>query len=156
MKVRQLNEIHGQRTLVAIFEAGDEVMEGLEACAREHGLSAASFTGIGAFSDVTLGYFDLEKRDYLRIPMNEQVELLSLTGNVALAGGEPKIHAHVVVGRRDGTAHGGHLLGGHVQPTLELVITEAARHLRRTVDPATGLPLIDLDRSSPSDRNARG
>ncbi|HEX4156272.1 MAG TPA: PPC domain-containing DNA-binding protein [Acidobacteriaceae bacterium] len=42
--------------------------------------------------------------------LKEQVELLSLSGDEAVKDGEPQVHAHVVVGRRDGTAHGGHLL----------------------------------------------
>lgn len=148
MQSRLLNDTHGIRTFVLVFDTGDEVLTGLRACAREHRLTSASFTGIGAFRTVTLGYFDLAQQDYLRIPLDEQVEVLSLTGNVALAEpeGEPKVHAHVVVGRRDGTAHGGHLLEAHVRPTLELVLTDAEPHLRRTVDPATGLALIDLNR----------
>jgi predicted DNA-binding protein with PD1-like motif len=109
---------------------------------RDSRTSAASFTGIGAFSRVTLGYFDLETRDYLRISIEEQVEVLSLAGNVALAGREPKLHAHVVVGKRDGTAHGGHLLDARVRPTLEVVAVESPGHLRRHMDEATGLPLL--------------
>jgi predicted DNA-binding protein with PD1-like motif len=61
---------------------------------------------------------------------------------VALADGEPKIHAHVVVGRRDGTALGGHLLDARVRPTLEVVLVETPATLRRTIDKTTGLPLL--------------
>jgi predicted DNA-binding protein with PD1-like motif len=77
--------------------------------------------------------------------LEEQVEVLALTGNVALAKGQPKVHAHVVVGMRDGTAHGGHLIEATVRPTLEVVLVESAPHLRRSMDEATGLALIDLD-----------
>jgi uncharacterized protein len=55
------------------------------------------------------------------------------------------VHAHVVLGRSDGTAYGGHLLAAHVWPTLEVVVTEEPRHLRRTIDAQTGLALIDLE-----------
>jgi predicted DNA-binding protein with PD1-like motif len=54
------------------------------------------------------------------------------------------LHAHVVVGKRDGTAHGGHFLNGRVWPTLEMVVTETPAHLRRRKDDETSLPLIDL------------
>jgi predicted DNA-binding protein with PD1-like motif len=147
MKERLLSEVAGQRTYAAVFAAGDDVMTGLLALADREALSAASFTAIGAFQQVTLGYFDLERRDYDRIRLREQVEVLSLTGNIALSAGGRKVHAHVVVGRRDGTAHGGHLLEATVRPTLEVVVTESPVHLRRTSDPATGLALLDLDRS---------
>ena len=133
-----------QRTFVMVFDHGDEVLENLLAFAKEHRLSAAEFTGIGAFSDAVLGYFDWQKKDYERIPVDEQVEVLNLTGNIALADGEPKLHPHVVVGKADGTAHGGHLLEAHVRPTLEVIITESPAHLQRRSDPETGLALIRL------------
>jgi uncharacterized protein len=91
-----------------------------------------------------LGWFDRERKDYDRIPIGEQVEVLSLAGDVALDRGEPKVHAHVVVGKRDGTAHGGHLLRASVWPTLEVVLAESPAELRKSHDPETGLALIDL------------
>jgi hypothetical protein len=62
---------------------------------------------------------------------------------VALDGEEPKVHAHVVVGLSDGAARGGHLIAGRVWPTLEVVLVESPRHLRKRHDPETGLALID-------------
>jgi predicted DNA-binding protein with PD1-like motif len=136
----------GTRRWIVVFDTGDEAMELLTELARELDLSAASFTGIGAFSDVELGYFDWEAKDYLPIRLDEQVEVLALTGDVALDEGKPAVHAHVVVGRRDGSAAGGHLLSGHVRPTLELVLTEAPAELKKSYDREAGLTLIDLDR----------
>lgn len=92
-----------------------------------------------------MGFFESERKDYKKIPINEQVEVMSLIGNITLdEGGEPKVHAHVVVGRRDGTAHGGHLLEAHVQPTLEVILVESPTRLRRKMNAEVGLPLIDL------------
>ncbi len=48
---------------------------------------------------------------------------------------------------RDGSTVGGHLLEGHVRPTLELTLIEPPAHLRKRKDPETGLALIDLERS---------
>jgi predicted DNA-binding protein with PD1-like motif len=112
--------------------------------ATEQGLGGSHFTAIGAFRDVTLAYFDWEKKEYQKIPIHEQVEVLTLAGDIALKDGEPKVHAHVVIGKSDGTAHGGHLIEAHVRPTLELVLTEAPKHLQRRHDPETGLALIQL------------
>ncbi len=133
----------GGRTLAVVFDKGEEVAAGLVEIAREHNLTAASFTAIGALSNVTLGYFDRERMECKKIPIKEQVEALSLTGDIALSDGRPKAHAHVVVGKSDGTAHGGHLLEAHVWPTLEMVITESPRYLERKIDQASGMALID-------------
>jgi len=137
---------------VLVFETGDEAVEGLTSFAREQRLSAAQLTGIGAFSDVVLGYFDWTKKDYERIPLREQVEVLSLIGDVALDGDEPAVHAHVVVGCPDGSARGGHLLSGQVRPTLEVVLSEAPAHLRKRYDPESGLALIAPEEADAAQR----
>ena len=141
MKAKQLQE--GRYVLV--FDKGEEAIAGLTAFARGHGLTSARITAIGAFSDVKLGYFDRERHEYDEIPLAEQVEVLSLLGDVALERNEPRVHVHAVVGRADGTTRGGHLLEGHVWPTLEVILDSSPAHLRKRSDPETGLALIDPD-----------
>lgn len=133
----------GQKVWAIVFETGEEAAEGLMKFARDQKLSASHFTAIGAFQEVELGFFEIEKRAYKCIPIYEQLEVLSLIGDVSLDRGEPKIHAHVVLGKADGSAWGGHLLKGIVRPTLEVILTESPAHLRRRHDDATGLSLID-------------
>lgn len=142
----QSKRIHdgGSRTYALVFDPGEEVAQGLLDFALEENLRAARFTGIGAFQDVTLGFFELDRKDYHKIEIDEQVEVLTLAGNVADHDGEPRVHAHVVVGKRDGRALGGHLLEAHVRPTLEVMLTESPEPLHREIDEATGLPLLAL------------
>lgn len=151
MKSQLLNEHAGLRTFAVVFDPDDEAVDGLKRFAREHHIDGAQLTAIGAFSSAVVGYFDWGRKDYTRIPFNEQVEVLTLAGNIGVketGGGrpqtEPALHAHVVLGRADGTACGGHLLEATVRPTLEVVVIETPRHLRRRLDPETGLALIDL------------
>jgi predicted DNA-binding protein with PD1-like motif len=145
MRTKLLHERDGLRTFAVVFSHGDEVAAGLREFAREHQLTAASLTAIGALSDITWGYFDWDRKDYIRASRREQLEVLTMTGNIAVKDGEPQIHAHVVLGRADGTAVGGHLLEAHVRPTLEVVAVETPSYLRRRVDDETGLALIDLE-----------
>jgi|SRR5581483_1248473 predicted DNA-binding protein with PD1-like motif len=135
----------GEKTFAVVMEPGDEVVTCLLEFAVENRLTGSHFTAIGALSEVTLGYFNLQKKDYKNIPIKEQVEVLSLVGNIALVNGRPRVHAHIVVGKSDGTAHGGHLVEARVRPTLEVIIDESPEHLRRIFDPEVGLALIDLD-----------
>jgi predicted DNA-binding protein with PD1-like motif len=126
-----------------VFETGDEVISGLTSFATERKSAGSHFTAIGAFREAVIAYFDWEKQEYLKNPIREQVEVVSLIGDVALApDGSPKVHAHVVLGRRDGTALSGHLVEGHVRPTLEVTLTEEPKHLQRRHDPRSGLALI--------------
>ncbi len=132
-------------TYAIIFEKGDEVMELLKTFANEHSLKASSFKGIGAFSEATLGYYDYAIKDYKKIPVTEQVEVLSLIGDVALYGNESKVHAHIVLGKEDGSTVGGHLLSAIVHPTLEVILEESPSYLQKRHDEETGLALIAID-----------
>jgi len=144
MKTKTLHA-NGERSVAIVFDTGDEPMRGLLDFAVREGLGFGHFTAIGAFEEVLLGYFDWDRRDYVRIPIREQVEVLSLIGDVALEAGKPKVHAHVVVGKRDGTAHGGHLLEARVRPTLEVVLVQPPGYLRRRFDARSKLALIDVE-----------
>jgi predicted DNA-binding protein with PD1-like motif len=142
MKSKLIND-GPQKTYVLVLDKGDEAVGSIEGFARENCIAAAQLTGIGAFSDVVLGFLDWEMKDYRRIPLNEQVEVVSLLGDIALGpNGKPALHPHVVVSRADGIAMGGHLLEAHVRPTLEVVLTESPRHLHKRKDSDSGLALI--------------
>ena len=143
MKAKLLDAT-GQKTFALVFDKGDQVVDGLTGFAKSERLGAAHFTAIGAFSEVTLGYFERDRKDYKRMVVAEQVEVLSLLGDIALdQAGAPKVHAHVVVGLSDGQTRGGHLLGARVWPTLEVILVESPAFLRKRHDPETGLALID-------------
>jgi uncharacterized protein len=144
MKSKLLYEEGGLRTFAVVFDKGDDVRKTLLEFANANRFSDAHLTAIGAFSEVTLGYFDRQGKDYKEIPIREQVEVLSFAGNIAVTDGKAQLHAHIVVGKSDGSAHGGHFLGGRVWPTLEMILTELPVHLRRVHDQETGLALISL------------
>jgi uncharacterized protein len=133
-----------EETYAVIFDIGDEVRAGLLGFARRHRLADSHFNAIGAFSRAILGYFDWENKEFKRIPIDEQVEVLVLTRDVTLDNGEPMVHAHAVVGKSDGTVYGGHLKEGHVRPTLGVILVESPVHLRRTYHPELGLALVSL------------
>jgi predicted DNA-binding protein with PD1-like motif len=148
MKQLVLDEHDGLRTFALVLATGDEVMSELAAFAKDHRLEASHFTALGACSDAVVAYFDWKTKQYQKIPIPEQTEILSLVGDVTIGDDGPKVHAHVVLGKSDATAHGGHLIAAHVRPTLEIVLTETPHRLRRRFDAASGLALIDPSASS--------
>jgi predicted DNA-binding protein with PD1-like motif len=144
MQSKLIFEREGLKTYALVYEKGDEVISTLQAFAEEHKLGTSHFTAIGAFKHTIVGFFDRKKMDYLKIPIKEQMEVLSLTGNITLSDEGYKVHAHAVLGKADASALGGHILEAHVWPTLEVIVEEAPKHLRRQIDPETGLPLLDF------------
>lgn len=143
MQSRLLAREGDARMFVVVLESGEEALSCLSRFVQEQGVTAAQITAVGAFSEVVLKYFDYDRKAYREIPVPEQVEVASLIGDVALGpDGQPAIHIHLVVGRRDGSALAGHLGSGKVRPTLEVVIHEAPVCLQKVHDPQTGLALI--------------
>jgi uncharacterized protein len=143
MQSRLINQAGRQRTFVVVLNSGDEVMACLNRFVEQEKIEAAQFSAIGALRSAALGYFDWETKDYQRIPVDEQVEVASFTGDVAVGPDEkPALHIHCVLGCRGGRAVAGHLLEGHVRPTLEVVLTDSPVHLRKRHDPESGLALI--------------
>jgi predicted DNA-binding protein with PD1-like motif len=134
-------------TYVVVCDPGDEAVSALMQFARSEQLEAAQITAVGAFEHATVGWFDRAARDYRRIQVNEQCELLSLIGDVAAGQDGPVVHVHAVLGLSDGTTRGGHLLEGRVFPTLEAIVTETPARLRKVMRPDIGIALIDLDQS---------
>ena len=132
-------------TYAVVLDTGDEVMGALGAFVREQEVEAASVTAIGAFRRAVLGYFDWQTKQYQKIPVDEQVEVLSLIGDVAVTDAGPGLHLHAVLGKRDGSVVGGHLIEADVRPTLEAILIQPPSYLRKRKDPTSGLPLIAID-----------
>lgn len=144
MRSQRLNERSDETTRLLVFGDGDEIVATLLEFSRREGLRSGRFSAIGAVSDLVLGYFDVEKREYRKLPFPEQVEILVLTGNITEADAQPRVHAHLVAGRPDGTTLGGHLLEARVRPTLEMFLTAWPTTVRRRLDERSGLMLIGL------------
>ena len=135
---------NGETTYAVIFAVGDEVLSGLTELAEHENIQAAHVSAIGGFRHALFGWFDEELKAFRNIPVPRQVEVCSLLGDIGVAGGEPQVHLHGVVGFPTGETRGGHLLEAHVGPTLELFITAWPEPLIKETHPDTGLSLFDL------------
>lgn len=132
------------------LEPGEEVIASLKRFADEYSVGFAALRAIGAFRRVTLGYFDTTANVYRHQAVEEQVEVLNLSGNISRGEeGEPVVHAHVTVGCSDYHTLGGHLVEATVYPTLEIVVATTSVTLHRRRDSGTGLALWDLETTAP-------
>lgn len=150
MKATRLHAGKSGRVFAVVLDKDEDAVPALTEFAKRERLAGSQVSAIGAFRDVVLGYFDRDRAEYRKIPIAEQVEVVSLLGDIAIGDRGPTLHLHVVVAKSDGTAHGGHLLAAHVWPTLEVVVTESPTYLRRRFDPETRLGLISIPDSGRS------
>lgn len=143
MQVQLLSESDGRREYAVIFSKGDEAFSGSNEFAEKYHVTSAHLTAIGALRSATLAWFSPERKMYKELPIEGQLEVASMIGDIALFNGKPAVHVHMVVGLPDGTAKAGHLLEAHVWPTLEVMVTVEANAMHKRLDPETGLALID-------------
>jgi predicted DNA-binding protein with PD1-like motif len=135
----------GSMSYALVLARGDEVATALADFAHDEGVFAASFTAIGAVSDPEVAWFDPTRKQYQALRLAEQMEVLSLVGDIGVGqDGRPLVHAHLVLGRHDGSAFGGHLISAIASPTLEVFVTTYPHRLDKRPDPNTGLQLFDL------------
>ena len=143
MQVKLLKDTPEEKVYAVVFLKGDEVLSGLTDFAIKYKVSDAHFTGIGAISSATTAWLDIDKKLYHPTITNEQVEVLSLTGDIAAFNQKPVVHMHAVLGHRDGTTTGGHVWQLTANPTVEVFLTANTTPLNKRPDPNSGIKLID-------------
>jgi predicted DNA-binding protein with PD1-like motif len=137
-------ESNGVERYILVLRQGDELATALADFAHHEGIVNAHFAAIGAVRDPEIGWFDMTRRQYKAILRREQMEVLTLSGDIALGiDGQPVVHAHVVLGAELGDAWGGHLIAATASPTVEVYITAFPVPLHKQLDPDTGIQLID-------------
>lgn len=157
MRHKLLEAEAGRRKFVLVLDAGEEALAAIKAFAKEQDLEGSSVSGIGAFESCSFGHFNPATKEFTRNDISVQSEVLALTGNIAGSSEQddgdddgdaaedddgPHLHLHCVVGLRDATTRGGHLIQGIVRPTMELIIEESPVHMNRGMDHASGLVLL--------------
>jgi uncharacterized protein len=143
MQAKLVKDTPEEKVYAIIFHQGDEVLSGLTDFAIAHHIGDAHLTAIGAASSGTLAWLDIPRKSYRRIPVTQQVEILSLIGDIATFNDKPVVHVHAVVGKQDGSTMGGHVLELNINPTLEVFLTVNATPLKKKLDEGTGMKLID-------------
>jgi len=162
MRHKLLEHEHGRRKFVLVLDAGEEAVAAIKAFAKQQELQGSTVAGIGAFETCSFGHFNPATKEFTRNDLTLQAEVLALNGNIAgdqlgqNDGHEdedddgdgdaeedgPHLHLHCVVGLKDASTRGGHLIAGIVRPTMELIIEESPAHLKRGMDRASGLVLL--------------
>lgn len=133
------------RVIVGKVEPNEDLIDAITKLVKTYNIKAGLLNCIGAFKKFTIGYFDLDKKEYKLKTFDENVELVSCLGNIAYKNGKPIIHAHVSVGRPDFSIIGGHLSQPSIiSVTGEIYILEIDQKLNRSLDPQFNLFLLNI------------
>lgn len=121
---------------------GEELFGSLLVWCAEHQIAGATFTGLGAADRLEIAYYHLPTKTYERQIIDEEVEIVSLVGNLGTLKDEKVLHIHGMFGHRDLSAFGGHLFSLKISGACEIHLTALSSILNRTYDEKTGLNLL--------------
>lgn len=124
------------------FDTGEEVMGGLKDFCTSHAIFAGNFSALGAAKKVIVAYYDLEKKIYIDTVLNEDVEIVGVTGNIATKDGAVAVHGHGSFSNKTAAATSGHIKELVVSATCEVTLFAFKGKLVREPDEKTGLNLL--------------
>jgi predicted DNA-binding protein with PD1-like motif len=128
--------------IVLRLNRGEEILSSITDLCKKENIKAASVNGIGATQSVEAGFYSFKKKKYCGYCFNQNMEILSLLGNISTKDDEPYLHLHIVVSNDEGEALGGHLTKAVISVTAEIFIDIIETHIGREADSLTGINLI--------------
>mgnify|MGYP001181083254 FL=1 len=126
------------------IDKGELVNDKLLEVAKIEKLNSGWINGLGAISDIEIGYWDIEKKIYIKKYFDEDYELLSLIGNISLVNNQSFIHTHISFSNTEFKVFGGHMFDAKVIAAAEFCIFTSNYHLHRKLNCDIGLSLWDI------------
>jgi hypothetical protein len=127
------------------LETGDEIIESITNVLKIEKIYSGMINGIGAISQVELGFYNIESKEYKKESFNYDYELTSLMGNITLKDGVPFVHIHINMSDDNFKVSGGHLFSAVTAATAEVIILLNEQTIKRELDKNVGLYLWDFN-----------
>ncbi len=133
----------GEGCLVLSLDEGEKLPGALlDACREAEITAAAVVSAVGRISGLSLGFFR-SRGDYAETRFDETLEIVTISGLVSRnPDGEYHAHLHISVADGEKKVRGGHLIGGRVETTCEVVLLAMKGAPERFEDEKTGLRLL--------------
>ena len=140
MKYKIIND-----KILLSLQKGDEIFTSINTVIKKENLKFCWLSGIGAFENILLGSYSIEKKGYIKKKFKGEYELTSLVGNVTIKDGKPFIHIHINMSDVECKAYGGHLFSATITATCEMILFKGDKNVFRTMNENIGLYLWDLN-----------
>lgn len=137
--------LKSENKYVLRLDKEEELMKSLEDFCTKNKIKGAFFCGIGAARRAKIAYYNLNKEKYFSKRLKGPLEIVSLTGNMALKEKEIIIHAHVALSDKKMKVSGGHLSSLIVSPTCEILFIKFNKEIKRKYSDDVGLNLMDAN-----------
>ena len=121
---------------------GEDVMVELKIFCQDQEIEAASFFAIGAAKEIQIAWYNIHKKEDVKRDIQQELEIVSLLGNVAIEGKETLVHAHGSFSDKNMQIMAGHVNKLVVGAACEIVLTKLEGKIEKTYDDETGLKLM--------------
>jgi uncharacterized protein len=127
------------------LDKGERLGEALERFAADAKVEGAWVSGLGGALEVTLGFYNLNSKEYKWRTFAGTREIAALQGNLALdEQGKVVFHLHGVFADDEYQVVAGHVKDFVAAATVELFVHRAYQPTHRKMNAEVGLQLLDL------------
>ena len=123
------------------LDEDDELVASLKAVCEKEKVTGALVSGVGAAKKAEIAHFDPDTKEYHIKKLEGKLEIISLSGNIAMKEGEAVPHLHVALSMKDFSTVSGHLMKAEIRPTCEILLLLHGVKIHRERDDRTGLNL---------------
>ncbi len=127
------------------IDAGEEIITSLKQICQKFEIKLGKVSGIGATNNVTVGLFEPDKKKYYSTKLEEDFEILAITGNITTMNDEVYLHCHISLANKQHKSFGGHLNEAIVSATCEIIIEHYDGVVERVFDEKSKLNLLELE-----------
>lgn len=131
-------------TISVRLSIGEDIVTSLLELGEKENIGFAQVNGIGAVSRATVGFYNLDKGEYMPKTFDEPMEIVSLLGNMTRKDGKPYLHLHASFSGEDCNVVGGHLTEAIIGVTAEIFVNIIDGEMNRRVHPVTGINIFDI------------
>jgi uncharacterized protein len=126
------------------IDSGEEIVAVLQKVCEENQIRLGRISAIGAVSQATIGFFEMNEKKYHSTVHNGDLEITSLLGNITTMNDKIYLHIHINLAGEDNRTIGGHLNEAIVSATCEVIIEEFKGEVSRKLDDDIGINLLEL------------
>ena len=139
-----MNFIKTGNVYVLRLNKGDEILTEIKKLCLSEKIKTAQVMGLGATNYLEVGFYKNSEKKYYINKFEQDMEIISLIGNITSMNNEPYLHLHICVGDCNGNSFGGHLNKALISITGELFITSYDIDINRYKDEEIGINLLNI------------
>ncbi|WP_072725312.1 PPC domain-containing DNA-binding protein [Tepidibacter thalassicus] len=121
------------------IDKGEKIVDTLKQFCIDNKITLGTIHGIGATNKATIGFFNLNTKEYNSTELIGDYEITCIIGNISTKNGEVYLHLHINLSDENYKTFGGHLTEAVVSATCEIIIDVIDGNIEREFNENIGI-----------------